>query len=137
MTNSDKELFTPDQAVLYDDRSFGRKLVEVKARAPDTVAKIRSEVSNVIFLTEVNLAIMWLGYGAVFVGRCPAFDDRGHEKSNTANSQNSMYFRQSGAIVNMFEHVRTQDQIVAFVRQCNFFYVELKVAAGRDISSYV
>ena len=86
LASSNEKLFASVQAMLYYDRPVCRKFVKAEARVPDAVAKIRSKKSHVIFLTEMNLAFIWLGYDAVFVGRCPAFDDRSHEESSTADN---------------------------------------------------
>src|SRR5579871_1855678 len=134
----DEDFFTALQGISQHVFAFGGEFIEHKTCRFDAIADIGAVIANMIGLAVMALAFLGRGNAGIFVSPGPALDDGQHDQRNAARLQHAIDFLERLRIVDMLEHVRADDTVIACVRNGDGFDVEHAVGApGHDIGGFV
>jgi hypothetical protein len=126
----EEDLLATHQIIADAGRSAGGKLLQRKPVRADPVAEIRAAiVTDMIILSEMQVAFGLRSDVGIFVALRLSLDDRHHDHDLSSGPKNAAHLGQGKPVVDMFEHMRADDPIEARILKIDPLYIQRPIGA--------
>lgn len=110
-----------------NQRLFRCELRQRKASGANSVSDVSAIIAHMIFLSEVKAAFSRSLNGGIRICQGPTLDDRKHQDHDTTSRGYSEELCKSTRIIDMFQDMRANDDIVRAVRKVELDEIKDKI----------